>query len=168
MARVETPRSADERTMLMAWLEWERETMVDKITGLTEEQARWKPAPTANSLLGLILHLAAVESWWFSECFVGAPDDFPKWGDHENDRDWEMKPSEEHTIEWGVALYRRYWQRGNEIAAAADLDAIGKHERAVKNNISMRWILVHMIEETARHAGHADITRELIDGKTGM
>ncbi len=166
MSRVEPPHAADERTMLMAWLEFHRETMVEKITGLTEEQARWKPAPTANSLLGLILHLANVEHWWFSECFAGNPDVFPTWGDPD-DRDYDFKPTPQHTIEGAIELYRQWWTTGNEIAAAGDLDAVAQHPRSQKKGTTLRWILVHMIEETARHAGHADITRELIDGKIG-
>ena len=166
MARPQPPLVADERTMLMAWLEFQRETMVQKIEGLSEEQARFKPAPTANSLLGLITHLAGVEHWWFSECFAGNEDDFPTWGDPD-DRDYDFKPADEHTIEWALDLYRGYWTRGNDIAAAASLDDLCKTPWRGKT-VSLRWILVHMIEETARHAGHADITRELIDGSIGV
>jgi len=167
MARTDPPHAADERTMLMAWLEFQRETMLTKIEGLSEEQARFKPAATANSLLGLITHLAHVEHWWFSECLAGNEDDFPRWGDPD-DRDYDFKPTDEHTVAWACELYRSYWERGNQIAAAASLDDVSKHPRAVERGWTLRWILVHMIEETARHAGHADITRELIDGSIGM
>lgn len=167
MARVEPPYAADERAMLVSFLDYYRETMVLMLEGLDEEQARWTPAPTANSLLGLILHLAGVEEWWFHQCFAGNASDFPRWGDPD-DRDYELKPAPEHTIGYAIDLYRTNWLRANEIAAAADLDAVGAHPRAQERGTTLRWILVHMIEETARHAGHADITREMIDGKTGI
>ena len=167
MARTDPPYAADEKTMLVSFLDYYRETMVALLEGLNEEQARWRPSPTANSLLGLVSHLASVEQWWFHECLAGEPDDFPKWGDPD-DFDFDFKPLPEHTIADRVELYRKEWARANEIAAAASLDDVAKHEKGAKRGVTLRWILVHMIEETARHAGHADITRELIDGRTGF
>jgi len=166
MARIDPPFAADEKTMLISFLDYYRETMLSKLDGLTEEQARWTPAPTANSLLGLVTHLANVENWWFWECFLGKPDDLMPWGDPD-DFDFDFKPLPEHTIPDRAAVYRRQWERANDIARAASLDDVAAHEGGAQRGITLRWILVHMIEETARHAGHADITRELIDGATG-
>jgi uncharacterized damage-inducible protein DinB len=160
---------SDEREMLLAWLDYERESVRRKVTGLTEAQARWAPASTANSLLGIVYHLAWAERWWFTSGFAGEPHmSPPAWADP-NDRDWELHPHESVTLPDAVALYRKECARSDEIArAASSLDEVGKHERCVRGGLTLRWILNHMIEETARHAGHADITRELIDGSTGM
>lgn len=164
-ARVEPPYAADERTMLVAFLDYYRETMIATIDGLTEEQARFTPAPTANSLIGMLNHLAYVEHWWFHECFAGLEPELPDiFGD---DRDADFKPPADQTIAFTIDRYRAECARANAIVAAADLEDVAKHERGVSRGITLRWILVHMIEETARHAGHADITRELIDGVTG-
>ena len=153
--------------MLLTFLEYYRETMVSKVEGLSEEQARITPAPTANSLIGLISHLANVERWWFHECFAGEPEAEPSWGEDE-DRDWDFKVPGDRTVADMVAWYRSEWARANDIvAAAASLDEESKHPEGSRRGTTLRWILVHMIEETARHAGHADITRELIDGSTG-
>ena len=164
--RVEPPYAADERTMLVAYLDYYRETMIMKLDGLTEEQARTTPTPNANSLLGLVSHLANVERWWFHECFAGQPEAEQSWGDPD-DPDWDFKPPTDRTIAELVDWYRFECARANDITSAAGLDEIAKHPRGAQRGVTMRWILVHMIEETARHAGHADITRELIDGAVG-
>ena len=159
------PFVADERSSMRAWLRYQRESMIAKLDGLTEEQARWTPAPTANSLLGLVNHLAFVEHWWFHECFAGKPMELPDVYAG-GDRDADFKPPADQTIAFTVDRYRTECARSDAIEHAAEsLDDMAAHE---KRKPSLRWIMVHMIEETARHAGHADITRELIDGSTGM
>jgi uncharacterized damage-inducible protein DinB len=167
MARAEPPYAADERTMLVSFLDHYRETMVMMLDDLTEEQARWAPALTANALIGMINHLAYVEDWWFNECFLGAESALPQ-DIFEADRDAEMKPPADQTVAFTIERYRQRWERSNEIAATASLDDVVAHEKMRARGVTLRWILVHMIEETARHAGHADITRELIDGTTGI
>ncbi len=162
------PHGAPEREMLMSWLRYQRESMLHKVEGLTDEQARWKPAPTSNSLMSLIYHLATVEHWWFREGFLNEPElPKPVWADQGN-RFWEWDLREGSSLAEAVEMYRAQWGPCDDIARAAPLDEIGKHDKVAGQGITMRWILVHMIEETARHAGHADITRELIDGSTGM
>ncbi|MGH2727336.1 MAG: DinB family protein [Actinomycetota bacterium] len=165
MERTRPPVAADERTTLVAFLDYYRETMIGKLDGLTEEQARWKPAETANSLIGMVQHLGYVEKWWFRVCFAGQPDE-PIPGSDE-DPDIDFKVPDGSTIEDIVAFYRLEYAQANDIIKAAssldDLSAIPSR----KEHRSLRWILVHMIEETARHAGHSDITRELIDGSVG-
>lgn len=165
----EYPRNygADELTSLLEWLEYEREAVINKLDGLTEEQARFQPAATANSLLALVNHLTYVEHWWLYECFLGKdpllPDIFA------DDRDADFKPPADQTIEFTVKRYREECARSDEIArAAVSIDDVARHEKYAKAGLTLRWILVHMVEETARHAGHADITRELIDGAIGM
>lgn len=166
MSRIEPPFAAPEKEMLVAFLEYYRETMIEKATGLSEEQARITPTPGANAMIGLISHLANVERWWFQECFLNIPEVPPSWGDPA-DGDWDFHVPTDRTLDEMIAWYRAEWARSNEITRDADLDAVAA--RAWGNAVvTMRWILVHMIEETARHAGHADITRELIDGAVGM
>jgi uncharacterized damage-inducible protein DinB len=150
----------------VGFLDYFRETMVWKASGLTEEQARFTPTPTANSMIGMISHLANVERWWFHEVFLNQPEAPQPWGDPE-DNDWDFHVPADRTLDEMIAWYRAEWTRANEITAAADLDALAQRVVWGNTTVSMRWILVHMIEETARHAGHADITRELIDGSTG-
>src|SRR5687767_14266477 len=165
MDRVDPPYAADERTMLLAFLDYYRETMIRKLEGLTEDQARWKPAESANSLISMVQHLAYVEQWWFRTCFAGEPDE-PIPGSDE-DPDIDFKVTDDKTIADAVMFYRSEFARANEIVkAASSLDDFSVVAARGKPR-TLRWILVHMVEETARHAGHADITRELIDGSVG-
>jgi hypothetical protein len=158
MARAEPPYAADETTMVLAFLDYLRETVVQKIEGLTEDQARWRPAPTANSLLNLVVHLTGVEQNWFERAIAGRKTD--------RDRDAELADlPPDVTIASAVDAYRRRWVVSNEIATGVSPDDLCKSERT--HGMQVRWVLVHLLEETARHAGHADITRELIDGSTG-
>lgn len=166
MSRVNPPYAADERAMLVAFLDFQRESMVSKLAGLTEEQARWTPTPIGNSLISLVQHLAWVESWWFRVCFAGDAEAY-RWP--EDDPDADFKVADDATIGDVVALYRSEWALANDIVRAApSLDAPAAYTKREDGVPTLRWILNHMIEETARHAGHADITRELIDGATGL
>ena len=145
--------------MLRNFLDYYRETMIMKIEGLSDEQARWTPAETANSLLTLIVHLTGVEMGWFQGQIAGRPierdreAEFEKWADGVT------------TIADAVASYRAECARSNAV-----LDEVSSLDEPCPGEAgySIRWVLVHMLEETARHAGHADITRELIDGTVGQ
>jgi uncharacterized damage-inducible protein DinB len=152
--------STDERTMLTAFLDYLRERIVRKLDGLDDEQARRSLVPSGTSLLGLVKHLVVVELGWFVWSFAGEDFDVGPNGD-------EVSPDD--TIAGVVEMYRSAIRRSQQIAAAApDLDQrAARSRRPGHETQSMRWILVHMIEETARHAGHADIIREQIDGTTG-
>lgn len=146
---------ADERTMLIGWLDLFRDVMTMKIDGLSEEQARFKPTPSANSLLTLIVHLTGVELGWFRGAIAGKP--------IERDRDAEFKELDV-TVADAVAVYREQCEESNDVArgvGSLDDECVGRP------GTSVRWVLHHMLEETARHCGHADITRELIDGEVG-
>jgi hypothetical protein len=148
------PGDVDERTMLVGYLDQYRDVMVMKIEGLSEEQARWRPAPTANSLINLIVHLTGVERRWFELVIAGQP----------IERNREAEFGEVRiTVEEAVAAYLHQCARSNEIMHefASDDECRGEP------GVAVRWVLMHMLEETARHAGHADITRELIDGSLG-
>jgi hypothetical protein len=146
---------ADERTMLVGWLDLLRDVMVMKIEGLDEQQARFKPTPDANSLLTLIVHLTGVELSWFQGAIAGKT--------VERDRDAEFRELD-ITVDDAVKAYRAQCERSNDVVAALgslDDECLGR------KGCSNRWVLHHLIEETARHAGHADITRELVDGAVG-
>ncbi|MDK0522316.1 DinB family protein [Streptomyces sp. ML-6] len=150
---------ADEKTTLSAFLDYLREAVAAKAYGLSDEEARTAGVPSGTSVLGLIKHLTAVELGWFAWAYAGA--------DIEFGRD-DSPPAEDETAESLLAAYRRAIERCNEIIAACDdLDRPGARSLRETPPPSMRWVLVHMIEETARHAGHADILREQIDGSVG-
>lgn len=156
MTRVYPSGHNDERTMLRTFLDYYRETMIMKIDGLDEEKARWTPTGEANSLLTLIVHLTGVEQGWFEGVIAGRQID--------RDREAEFRDGKV-TVSDAVAAYRAQCATSNEILDGVEsLDATCPGE----SGYSMRWVLLHMVEETARHAGHADITRELIDGSVGQ
>jgi hypothetical protein len=149
--------NADEKTTLTAFLDYLRDAVAAKATGLTDEEARTPGAPSGTSLSGLVKHLTAVELNWFVWGYAGA--DVPLWDDE--------APPVEPAAEL-LAEYRAAVERCNEIIAACpDLDQPGVRSLRETPPPSMRWLLVHMIEETARHAGHADILREQIDRAVG-
>jgi uncharacterized damage-inducible protein DinB len=150
--------AADQRTHLTAYLDLQRDAIVGKLDGLSEEQARWKPAPTANSLLNLVVHLTGVERNWFQFVIAGRT--------VERDRGAELAqlPSDV-TIASATKAYRDAIGESNKVLASADVDEPCRGKGM--EGLSVRWVVLHMIEETARHAGHADITRELIDGTVG-
>lgn len=163
MEATKPDRNADERTTLTRFLDDYRRTIVRKVEGLTDEQARTSPA--SITLAGLVSHLLYVERFWFTVVMDGDESAYLPWDDDDPDADPDVdwKPSE--PLADLVRTYEEECARSNEILARHDLDrVIGGGPRAGCN---VRWIVVHMIEETARHAGHADIVRELLDGTTG-
>jgi uncharacterized protein DUF664 len=166
MPRVDPPMAAGEREMLIAFLDYQRESVLIKLDGLDEKTARFVVSPKGNSLASIVQHLGWVERWWFPISFLGEEADVP-WSD--TDRDADFRVDDDRPIADIVAFYRREWERSNEIVRAApSLDERGTRIVHPENESpTLRWILNHMIEETARHAGHADITRELIDGSIG-
>ena len=167
MPRVEPPYAADERTMLVSFLDYFRETMCAFVEGLSPEQLRWIPCEGANSIGGVIRHLWYVEEWWFHTSLLDLPREFP-WDDDDPNEDQDFVVPDGLTGDELIASYRAQCARSNAIIDGMSIDEVAKHERSAKRGVTLRWILVHMIEETARHAGHADITRQLIDGRTGF
>jgi uncharacterized damage-inducible protein DinB len=161
-ARPEPPVDADEATTLSGLLDYHRATLLMKASGVSDEDLRRSMVPSGVTLLGLVKHLAFVERWWFRACFAGEDVDFP-WTDEDPDADWRVEPDE--TTEQIFALYREETERARGIAQRSSLDALAT--RRERENYTLRWIMGHMVQETARHNGHADIIRELTDGTTG-
>jgi uncharacterized damage-inducible protein DinB len=159
--RLEPPLECDERTMLVAWLEYHRATLALKCDGLTDEQLRTRSVPpSALSLLGLVRHMAEVELNWF-RFWLGGQEPNPR---YEGEEDFEVDGAD-------VAEAFDYWrsecEHAREVLARFDsLDDVGAGQKPGAG-FSVRWTLVHMIEEYARHNGHADLIRERIDGTTG-
>jgi hypothetical protein len=148
---------ADEKTTLLTFLDYLRDAVAEKLVGVTEHDARRPLVPSGTSLLWLVKHLTAVESAWFLYSYAGEP--VPELDESVSDTD---------TIEAVVTAYRLMVERCNEVVAATtDLDPPGVRSARETPPPNMRWILAHMIEETARHAGHADIIREQLDGSVG-
>jgi uncharacterized damage-inducible protein DinB len=162
--RLPVPFVGDEKTMLSAFLDRYRETIIWKLDGLTKAQAVERLVPSATTLLGIVKHLAYVERIWFQLRFAGEAVTFP-WKKEEDDQDPEFRIEPADTIASVTALYRQEIARSREIVDRASLDDLSKSTPQPR---SLRWIMIHMIEETARHAGHADILRELTDGSIGQ
>lgn len=158
-----TPKHGSEKETLLAFLDNNRAVMVWKLDGLSEGDARRPMVRSGTNMLGLVKHLAWVERWWFEDNFAGREVDFP-WSDDDPDADFRVEAEE--SIADIVTLYEVAVADSNEIIDSADLDDLAAVSRDGVSR-SLRWIVGHMVEETARHAGHADIVRELIDDNTG-
>ena len=157
---------ADERTTLEEFLDYYRGAVVAKLRGISEEEARRRLVPSETTLGGLIKHLARVEVSWFHHRVGGMPvEDLPLLSRAIEDPKSDFRVDPQDTVEALIARYEELCARSREIAARHELDDVVPHP--VLGEVSLRWIVVHMIEETARHAGHADILREQIDGTTG-
>ena len=170
--RPDIPQVADELTMLTAFLEWMRATLRMKAADLDADQLQQRLEPSTMTLGGLVTHLAWVENWWFTEIFLGRSPAEP-WAsrDWKADNDAEWTIAEELSPDEIWALFDAEVQKARGILAeVGDLDAIavGHRKRKPGEPLSMRWIVVHMIEEYARHLGHADLIRESIDGSVGQ
>jgi uncharacterized damage-inducible protein DinB len=149
---------ASEMAMTRAWLVHLRESALFKLEGLSNEQLRWRPAPTANSLGVLLVHLGYAERLWLRAVFAGEEMDM-SWRQH------MFELPDGWSVDDVIAFYRAE-------AAAADAvldqaDSFDLPSRGPLRPTTLRWVVLHLVEETARHCGHMDITRELIDGKTG-
>ncbi len=165
--RRDPPWVAAERPMLEAWLDFHRATLRWKCEGLTGEQLATRSVPPSSlSLLGLVRHLTEVERSWFSRTLAGR-DAPPLYYDDENP-DGDFDDLDPARAEDALAAYDAEVATSREVVTAYDsLDAIGAVMRHGEHNVSLRWIYVHMIEEYARHNGHADLLREAVDGATG-
>jgi uncharacterized damage-inducible protein DinB len=148
-----------EREVLLRYLNKMRDAVVNTSAGLTDTQVRTPGVPSGTSMLWLIHHLTEVERHWFQVVFLGA----------DLRVDYESPVPESRTYDEVVAEYRAVCARNNEIVRAHDLDTTAKATNPGEDTFDpLRVIVAHMVEETARHAGHADILRELIDGRTGF
>jgi len=159
--RMDPPPGGMERELLAAFLDYQRATLLRKIDGLGDADLRRQVLPSTLTLLGMVKHLAYVEQSWFGIRFAG--EDLPvPYTKADPDADFRIEPGETTTDI--VALYKREVARSRAILSASSLDDLAKAEGF---RPSLRWIALHMIEETARHNGHADLIREAIDGATG-
>ncbi|MGW7757207.1 DinB family protein [Streptomyces violaceusniger] len=162
--RHEAPRTADERTSLEGWLDFHRATLALKCEGLDDKQLREASAPPSElTLLGLVRHMAEVERSWFRRVF--AHEDTPPIWYSEEDPDGEFHISDGDAVESAFAIWRDEIAKAKEAAAGRSLDDVVT--RPGRGDYNLRWIYLHMIEEYARHNGHADLIRERIDGVTG-
>ncbi len=161
----------DERAMLSAYLDYHRATLVWKASGLTQAQLNHTIPSSELTIGGLVKHMALVEDSWFTERHAGLAEPEPWAGvDWEADRDWDFHSAVDDTPEALLALYAAACDRSRAVVAAAEsLDApsVATSRHQPGEHFTLRWILLHMIEETARHNGHADVLREAIDGTVG-
>ena len=149
---------AGEVDTLLALLRYQRGSLVSKVAGITPEQAAWSPVPSGTNLLWLITHLADAEESWIVRRFAGIATDVV-----------EKPPtaSPDGALLAAVARYRSMGETVDALVAGAsgpEAPCVGDDAQPP---VPLRWVLAHLLEETARHAGHADILRELIDGRVG-
>ena len=152
----------DAKADLHRYLRTAREAILWKLDGLSEYDIRRPLTPTGTNLLGLVKHLAAVEYGWFCQTFGREADPIPF---DESDPDADMRAEPHETTAEILDYYERARRAADRAIGDLDLGQLGRSWSG--QTVSMRWVLINMIEETARHAGHMDIVRELIDGATG-
>jgi uncharacterized damage-inducible protein DinB len=168
MTRVDPPFVNSERASLLAWLVYHRETLAMKCEGLTADQLCLRSVPPSGmSLVGLVRHMAEVERNWFQRVLSGLGDDVagPIFYQSVVNPDGDFDDIDPATVEADIATWRREVAAADVVIAGLDLDdrrSAGHH-----GELDLRWVLTHMIEEYARHNGHADLLREAIDGTTG-
>jgi hypothetical protein len=167
--RIDPDPAGSERELLIQYLDYQRETMLLKAADLTAEQLRVKHPPSQLTLTGLLFHLALVEESWLEVRFAGLAEREPWIGvDWDADPEWEFRTATDLDPDAVRQRYRDACERGNAVAAAASgLDQVSVQPLRDGRHFSLRWVLLHLIEETARHAGHADLLREAIDGTVG-
>ena len=173
MERTERPVRADEATTLRAFLDHHRDTLRWKCAGLTQAQLAETLPPSEMTLGGIMRHLTCVESGWFGG-FAGTPlmppFDTAPW---DLDPDWEWHTARDQTPDDLLALYTEACRQSDAVLdeallpGGAGLDGLSADSDEGVGRYSLRWIILHMIEEYARHNGHADLIRESIDGQTG-
>jgi len=165
LRRERPPAAADERTQLLGWLDLQRALIPWKCEGLDDADAHRSvlaPSSPLMTMAGLVSHMRWTEHCWFEVIFLNRPSDVnPQFSDEEGaDMRVDGVP-----LDRLVSEFEAQCAVSNEIVAASDLDAVAAHPGS--GGATLRWILLHMLEETARHAGHADVLRELIDGRKG-
>jgi hypothetical protein len=161
--RVDPPQVADERAMYQSWLDFHRGTLLWKCSGLTDDQLKTAAVrPSTLTLLGLLRHMAEVERWWFRTKAAGLQ--LPDLYCPDDDKDGDFDNVPDAVVEDDLATYKVECLAADDAVRTMSLDEtfVGR-----RGPISLRWVYVHMIEEYARHNGHADLLRESIDGATG-
>jgi uncharacterized damage-inducible protein DinB len=160
------PSPESERAGLIEFLDYQREALIKKLDDVSERDARRAPTASSLSLLGLVKHSAIWERRWFQVVVAGRADtgEWPDVRTEEPDQTFQL--TDEDTVETVLASYRKQIAASRQILGSFDLDAPCAWSGMAQQNL--RWVALHMIEETARHAGHADIIRETIDGSRGV
>jgi hypothetical protein len=169
MVRIDPDPSGSELSLLMQYLDYQRETMRSKTDGLNQAQLARSHPPSELTLAGLVYHLSLVEETWMEVRFSGLPDRDP-WAtvDWDADPNWEFRTAAALEPEQLRSRYREAGERTRRVVAAAEgPDQLSVRPLRTGRHFSLRWVLLHLIEETARHAGHADLLREAIDGEVG-
>jgi Protein of unknown function (DUF664) len=156
------PFTGGEKESLHVSLDRHLDVVLWKLEGLDDEQLRRPMTPSGTNLLGLVKHRGAVEYGWFCETFGRETEPLPF---DEDDENADMRAEPHETTEDILAFFGRARAAADRVIDELDPDDVGK--AWFGDSVSLRWVLIHMIEETARHAGHMDIVRELIDGATG-
>ena len=170
--RPEPPIAAGERETLIGFLEYQRATFAWKCAGLDSAGLAARVGASTMTLGGMMKHLALVEDWWFSVALFDRAF-APPWDavDFDADPDWEWRTAADDTPEELRAIWQREVDRARaataEALAGGNLDQLARRVLRDGRSPSLRWILCHMIEEYARHNGHADLLRESVDGETG-
>ena len=160
------PFVADERTQLVGWLDLQRAIVQMKCEGLSDAGAHRLvlPGSPLTTLAGAVAHLRWAEYCWFEVVFLGRPAVGPRFGDGPERAGLRVSSQ---PLDRLLADYERQCARSNEIAAAHSMDDVGKHQGFRAAAATLRWILIHMVEQTARHAGRMDAIRELLDAERG-
>ncbi len=166
MTRTDVPTSWDERTTLLTFFDYTRDTVRVKCEALSAGSVGATPLPTSPlmSIGGVVSHLRWVENSWIEYHFLGGPDTGP-WTEDEPDREFSLGAAT--PIEQTLAAYDEQRARSDAIISEHDLDELAARELNTGERPTLRWIISHLIEENARHNGHLDILRELADGVTG-
>lgn len=161
--------TVDKKT-LQRYLQAERDSLLWKLDGLGERDLRWPMTPTGTNLLGLVKHVASMEFEYFGVVFDRPVDEPMPWLAPHAEVNADMWATLDQSRDWVVDFYRQSWAHADRTIDALELDAPGRVPwwRPDRQQVTLHQILVHMIDETARHAGHADIVRELIDGAAGL
>jgi uncharacterized damage-inducible protein DinB len=167
--RTDPPDSGPELEQLTAYLDYQRATVLLKTDGLSAAQLAQPLPPSSLTLAGLLNHLALVEDSWLPDRFAGLPANSLWTGiDWDADPDWEFRTAVDLSPEELRRRYEDACARSRQVVAEAEsLDQLSVRPRRSGRHFDLRWVLLHLIEETARHAGHADLLREAIDGTVG-
>lgn len=158
------------RDVLTTSLQDQRDAVPWKLDGLDDRAVRMPVTPTGTNLLGLVKHLAGVEFGYFGEVFGRPPLESMPWAGRDDEPNVDMWATAEESRDDVIAFYRRAWAHADATIAGLDLDAPGhvRWWRPESRDPTLCRVLVHVIAETARHAGHADVVRELLDGRVGL
>ena len=161
---------SDPKADLQRYLQAGRDALLEKLQGLSEYDVRRPLVPTGTNLLGLVKHLAGVEMGYFGETFGRPVADPPPWLSDDTEPNVDMWATAEESRQDIIALYHHAWAHTDATVTALPLDATGSVAwwPGDRRTVTLQRILVHVITDTQRHAGHADIIRELIDGAVGL